>query len=288
MNEIRLNGTQEFMGISIPVIEGGFGENCKCISDKTISEIHGQPNREIRRRILDNIKRFKENVDYIDLNKGVGESHTLDLTQFGYTRQAITQANNIYLLSERGYAKLIKIMDTDLAWEIHDELIDSYFSMRETIKNVLSEKDLAICRIVNAKSDMETALAIRSFESTITAPLLEEVDRYQRFLCEKTGCLTKSELAVKLDTKPQTLAAKLKKVGVYTKTSQVDGIFLKKYPNVKIIVDREVKFTNPHTGSVDTKSEWQWTHDGAKALVDYLVELHMVSFTDNDGFKLVA
>lgn len=134
MNNIRLNGTQEFMGISIPVIEGGFGEDCKCISDKTISEIHGQPNREIRRRILDNIKRFKENVDYIDLNKGVGESHTLDLTQFGYTRQAITQANNIYLLSERGYAKLIKIMDTDLAWEIHDKLMDEYFSMRKVIK----------------------------------------------------------------------------------------------------------------------------------------------------------
>ena len=273
------------MGISIPVIEGGFGEDCRVLTDKMISEIHNMRNADVRRRITDNLKRFKENIDYINL-KGVYEMHTLE--EMGYAKQSITQAENIFLLSERGYSKLIKIMDTDKAWEVHDELVDSYFSMRETIKNVLSEKDLAICRIVNAKSDMETALAIRSFESTITAPLLEEVDRYQRFLCEKTGCLTKSELAVKLDTKPQTLAAKLKKVGVYTKTSQVDGIFLKKYPNVKIIVDREVKFTNPHTGSVDTKSEWQWTHDGAKALVDYLVELHMVSFTDNDGFKLVA
>lgn len=30
----------------------------------------------------------------------------------------IAKSKNIYLLSERGYAKLIKIMDTDLAWEM--------------------------------------------------------------------------------------------------------------------------------------------------------------------------
>lgn len=47
----------------------------------------------------------------------------------------IGKATNIYLLSERGYAKLIKIMDTDLAWEIHDKLIDEYFTMREIIKS---------------------------------------------------------------------------------------------------------------------------------------------------------
>ena len=43
---------------------------------------------------------------WIDL-KGVGESHTL--ASLGYTKQSIIQAEHIYLLSERGYAKLIKI-----------------------------------------------------------------------------------------------------------------------------------------------------------------------------------
>ena len=48
-------------------------------------------------------------------------------------KQSITQAKSIYLLSERGYSKVIKIMDTDKAWEVHDHLIDEYFSMREGI-----------------------------------------------------------------------------------------------------------------------------------------------------------
>lgn len=71
---------------------------------------------EIRRRITDNIKRFVENIDVIDLKQRMGESHTLELLlSLGYAKQSITQAEHIYLLSERGYAKLIKIMDTDLA-----------------------------------------------------------------------------------------------------------------------------------------------------------------------------
>ena len=40
MSSIELKGTQEFMGKEIPVIEGGFGAGKKCLTDKTISEIH--------------------------------------------------------------------------------------------------------------------------------------------------------------------------------------------------------------------------------------------------------
>lgn len=129
---LTLRGKQDFMGKEIPVVLGGFGENKKCLADKTIAEIHNQPVFEIRRRIGDNIKRFTQNVDFIDLKQRMGESHTSEfLLKLGYAKQSITQAEHIYILSERGYAKLIKIMDTDLAWDIHDKLIDEYFELRD-------------------------------------------------------------------------------------------------------------------------------------------------------------
>lgn len=132
MNEIRVTGRQNFMGWDIPVVLGGFGEGKKCISDKTIAEIHGQPVPEIRKSVTRNIKRFKENVDIIDLAQRSNEITTLEfLLSLGYAKQSITQAEHIYILSERGYAKLIKIMDTDLAWEVHDKLVDEYFLLRE-------------------------------------------------------------------------------------------------------------------------------------------------------------
>lgn len=135
MNELIVRGTQNFMGMEIPVVEGGFGEGKRCLTDKTISNIHGMQPKNVRARITDNLKRFKENIDVIDLKRAYDTSTLIEL---GYAKQSITQAEHIYLLSERGYAKLIKIMDTDLAWEIHDKLIDEYFTMREIINSAQS------------------------------------------------------------------------------------------------------------------------------------------------------
>ena len=120
----------------------------------------------------------------------------------------------------------------------------------------------------------------------LVKPLEQEIDRYERFLCDKLSTLTKSELAMKLDTKPQTLAALFKKLGIYTPTSQVKNEFLKKFPNIKMITETTVTYKNSKGEDV-TKKEWQWTGEGSKELVDYLIELDMVVFTENKGFKLV-
>ncbi len=157
---VVLQGTQEFMNKEIPVIVGGFGEDQRVVTDKMVAEIHGMETRNVRARITDNIKRFKESIDFIDLKEGAYQTSTLEiLLKLGYTKSAITQAEHIYLLSERGYAKLIKIMDTDLAWEIHDKLIDEYFKLREAVKNSRTqtqpkvdtkEKEIE-ARLINAK-----------------------------------------------------------------------------------------------------------------------------------------
>lgn len=130
MNNLTIKGTRKFSGIEIPVVLGGFGEDKKCLSDKTIAEIHNMREPDVRRRITDNIKRFKDGVDFIDLKSRASDAQQL-LTDIGYTQMQISKAEHIYILSERGYARLIKIMDTDLAWEIHDKLMDEYFEMRE-------------------------------------------------------------------------------------------------------------------------------------------------------------
>ena len=135
MNELMMNGTQSFMEKEIPVVSGGFGVGKRCMSDKTIAEIHGQPVYEIRKSIGRNLVRFKDEVDCIDLKIVSDEITNNLLNNLGYSKMQISKAEHIYLLSERGYAKLIKIMDTDLAWEIHDKLIDEYFELKENSIN---------------------------------------------------------------------------------------------------------------------------------------------------------
>ena len=57
-NELKINGTQKFMGIDIPIIEGGFGENQKVILAKTVAEIHGVRMNDIQDLINQNINEF--------------------------------------------------------------------------------------------------------------------------------------------------------------------------------------------------------------------------------------
>lgn len=173
-NEITVQGTQEFMGKEIPIVYGGFGEGQKVVLAKTIAEIHGMNVGNINQRINDNRNRFKDGIDIIDLNtsdvfKEFVQEHNLKTSN---------RTKNIYLLSERGYAKLIKIMDSDKAWEVHDKLMDEYFSMRQVIENSDYLKSQLLLTIYNGGQD--GILASRKLTELeveeATKPLLETIE----------------------------------------------------------------------------------------------------------------
>lgn len=158
---LEVKGTQEFLGKEIPVIYGGFGTNQKVVLAKTIAEIHGMETKHVNELINRNIKRFKVGIGIMDLGVVLNDT---ELKGLGFTQQALNsykglrakgQGGNIYLLSERGYAKLIKIMDSDLAWEIHDQLMDEYFSMREEKSKPVSQLDAIIAGLQATKELQE-------------------------------------------------------------------------------------------------------------------------------------
>ncbi len=172
---VKVRGTQEFMNKQIPVVLGGFGENCKVMLAKTIAEIHDVEVKYINKLINNNINRFRKDVDLIDLKTGSSKELVLEL---GFTNAQYGNANNIYLLSERGYAKLIKIMDTDLAWEIHDKLIDEYFKLREAVKQQpkpqvdIKSKEIE-ARLINAK--VRQANMYLKIASAVNIPTYQQV-----------------------------------------------------------------------------------------------------------------
>jgi hypothetical protein len=114
-------------------IEGGFGKDKRAMLVKEIAEIHGKTLDEINRAIGRNRKWFHDGKDIIDLKRTEFVTH---LVSNGiYSQNGANRSSCIYLLSERGYAKLLKIMDDDLAWEKYDQLVDGYFQMRHAIKD---------------------------------------------------------------------------------------------------------------------------------------------------------
>lgn len=130
MNELTIKGTTEVSGVIVPNIAGGFGKDKKSMLAHHVAGIHAKPLFKVNEAINNNRKRFKDNVDVIDVK--ARQEFAIHLVDSGIiTRNAINAANNIYLLSERGYAKLLKVFEDDLAWDKYDELLDGYFQMRD-------------------------------------------------------------------------------------------------------------------------------------------------------------
>lgn len=132
MTQLKVIGKEKIGSIEFTGIEGGFGKDKKAMLVKDIARIHGNTVGHINELINRNIKRFKNGIDVVDLKVG---NFAIVLNDSGFNQNQINATKNIYLLSERGYSKLLKILDDDRAWDLYDELVDNYFNMRVAINN---------------------------------------------------------------------------------------------------------------------------------------------------------
>ncbi len=176
MNEIKINGTQKFMGIDIPIVEGGFGENCKVILTKTIAKIHEMKVKDVNKLINSNIDEFEFGVDILDLKTGdykepVLQSGILTKAEYG-------NSNNVYLLSEQGYMLLVGFMKTEKAKQIRKNLRREYFTMRQVINSNEQLKATYLLAIYNGGQDAVIASKkLTDIEvKEATAPLIEKND----------------------------------------------------------------------------------------------------------------
>ena len=174
MKELMVRGTQEFMGIEIPVVEGGFGEGQRVVLAKDVAGIHGMEVRKVNELINNNIEEFEFGIDILDLKDG-GKFEILakDLGFITSNRQQYC-----YLLSEQGYMLLSGFMRTDKAKEIRKQLRREYFAMREIINSNEQLKANLLLSIYNG--GQEGVLASKQLTEMevkeATTPLLAKIE----------------------------------------------------------------------------------------------------------------
>ncbi len=207
--QLKVIGKEHIGKIEFTGIEGGFGADKKAMLVKDIAKIHGKELRQINQAINMNRKRFKNGIDIIDLlNQSNGfRKFAQDNDLVGSNR-----TKHVYVLSERGYAKLLKILDDDKAWDIYDELVDNYFNMRVAIKNnepsLVQQRRLAIMEDnaatrkanimykiamqTDSKSSQQQLLALAAKELTgeMTIPVMKEKEYSASEVGQKLGITT--------------------------------------------------------------------------------------------------
>ena len=135
MNELEVVGAQEFMGVELPVIEGGFGDGLRVMTAHTVAQIHGMSVGEVNRLTNDNINEFEESVDILNLLK-VGSTHLEIKDKLGIELPPV--AKNFFIYSEQGYMALVGLMRSEEAREIRKKVRREYFSMRQIIPRLIS------------------------------------------------------------------------------------------------------------------------------------------------------
>lgn len=171
MNELKVNGTQDFMGKEIPVVEGGFGEGQKAILAKTISEIHDTRLDKVNTLINEHIDEFEIGIDLLDL---MSDEKSLNLAKvLGFITN--NRQKNCYLLSEQGYMLLVGFMKTEKAKEIRKQLRREYFAMREVINSDEQLKAKLLLDIYNG--GQEGIVASKELAKLEKKPLLEKIEK---------------------------------------------------------------------------------------------------------------
>jgi len=154
-NELIVNGMVLVNDVEVHNIFGEFGENQKSALVKEIANVHGIELKYLNEKINRNIKRFRFGIDIIDLKGTKSEVVLCDHEIF--TQNSLNRCTYIYLLSRKGYLKLVGILEDDLAYDIQDKMIDEYFELKEL---EITQEDKLCLSIIKANSQEGRMVAV--------------------------------------------------------------------------------------------------------------------------------
>ena len=175
--ELKKTGLVKINNYEFEGIEGGFGENKKAISAADIAKIHKRELKEINKLINNNRDKFKDFIDVIDLLSD--KKFEVILNNLGL--KTSNGQKYAYILSERGYAKLLKFMDDELSYDLYEQLLDNYFRLRQEVKQI-SKQDEMLLKIINSNSKEELASNMTEYQLEYVKPLELENSRKQQLI----------------------------------------------------------------------------------------------------------
>ncbi|MFG1399868.1 ORF6N domain-containing protein [Roseixanthobacter pseudopolyaromaticivorans] len=102
----------------------------RVVTLKQIDTVHEKAEGQARKQFNAHRTRFVEAVDFHEI-KEPSEIRTL-----GFSRPQGGTPDKVLLFTERGYGKIVKGWNDDLAWALHDAMQDAYFVVRDVAKAV--------------------------------------------------------------------------------------------------------------------------------------------------------
>lgn len=111
-------------------------KNIRVLTTQQIAEAYGSDTRVISNNFNRNKERYIEGKHYICLEDGEKrefvDHHQID--------DGSKKASKLYLWTEKGAFLHAKSLNTDVAWEVYDKLVDSYFEKSKAVPMTTDQK----------------------------------------------------------------------------------------------------------------------------------------------------
>lgn len=129
-------------------------KNIRVLTTQQIAEAYKTDSKVISNNFNRNKERYTEGKHYICL-----EGQALKEFKTNHHFDESSKINRIYLWTEKGAFLHAKSLNTDIAWEVYDKLVDTYFNRPKTALEQLQLQGQAILevnvKIDNVRQDLE-------------------------------------------------------------------------------------------------------------------------------------
>lgn len=88
-----------------------------------IDKVHARPDGTAGRNFRENRERFVKDDDFILLDQPD------EIRRLGFTRPQGGTPPNVILITRRGYLKVVKSLNDDVAWSVFEDMVDRYFAV---------------------------------------------------------------------------------------------------------------------------------------------------------------
>ena len=173
-----------------------------------LAEFYGAQPKNINDNFSNNIDRFEEDKHFFKLEGDELKAFKNITDNIGYVPK---QAARLILWTEKGAARHAKILDTDQAWDVFEQLEEVYFAVKEksylsTLPNFADPAEAAI-----AWANEYKAKQLAEQQLQIAAPKVQYFDR----VADVGNLMTASTVGKKLGMSAQVLNEHLKPLKVY-------------------------------------------------------------------------
>lgn len=121
LNSVALSG----VSANLPVLSY---QGMRVVTTETLALGYGTDEGNIRTNLSRNIDRFEEGIHYFLLT---GSELKVFKNRVANSNSVGSNARSLTLWTEKGAARMSKIVDTNQAWDFFEKLEDSYFNLRE-------------------------------------------------------------------------------------------------------------------------------------------------------------